>query len=342
MPTHTLIDPKIPVLEPALDPQQAQIQFQNHCTLGSELRVTSTTLIRHKPGRRALIAYDVNTPNGPLTLLGKIRAKGTDYNSYRVQQTLWDQGFAADSPDGYAVPEPMGVISDWNMWLQHCVLGVPATQVLPTATGVDLAHRIAALIHKLHRTPVPTIKTHTLIDELAILHQRLPLVAQDHPQWHSRITHLLSACDVVCDSASKVLNPATLMPTGIHRDFYGDQILVDGDRLWLVDLDLYCQGHPALDIGNFIAHITEQSLRQMGDPEAMADREIALQTAFVHACPKTVLSAQDWHRAIALYTTLTLVRHVHISTRIPARRPFTEALLTLAEDRLKLAMPTCL
>jgi thiamine kinase-like enzyme len=73
------------------------------------------------------------------------------------------------------------------------------------------------------------------------------------------------------------------LPTSlIHRDFYPDQILVDRDRLWLVDLDLCCQGDPALDIGNFIAHITEQSLRQTGDPSAM-EQEAALREAFIQA-----------------------------------------------------------
>lgn len=65
--------------------------------------------------------------------------------------------------------------------------------------------------------------------------------------------------------------------------FYPDQVLVDRDRLWLVDLDLCCQGDPALDIGNVIAHITEQSLRQMGNPSALGDQEAALQDAFIQA-----------------------------------------------------------
>jgi hypothetical protein len=30
-----------------------------------------------------------------------------------------------------------------------------------------------------------------------------------------------------------------------------------------------------------------------------------------------------------------LVRHIHISTRIPDRRPYTEAILTLCEQRLR-------
>src|SRR2546426_9353652 len=38
-------------------------------------------------------------------------------------------------------------------------------------------------------------------------------------------------------------------------------VIVNGERLFLLDFDLYCEGDPALDIGNFLGHITEQSLR---------------------------------------------------------------------------------
>ena len=36
--------------------------------------------------------------------------------------------------------------------------------------------------------------------------------------------------------------------TFIHRDFYPDQVLVDGARVYLLDLDLYSLGEPPLDV----------------------------------------------------------------------------------------------
>ncbi|WP_204141630.1 phosphotransferase [Halomicronema sp. CCY15110] len=327
------LDPKIPFLADALDLHQAQTQLQ---PIFPNLReVTAATLIRHKPGRRALIKYQLDTSAGPLTLLGKIRAKGTDWNSYKIQQALWNGGWAADRPDGFSVPEPLGVIPKWHMGLQRQVPGIPATDVLLTDAGIPLARRIAALAHKLHHTPIPTPKTHTLTDELRILHDRLPLVADQHPHWRSRLTTLLQTCDTLAHSPTHRLH----LPTyPIHRDFYPDQILVDRDRLWLIDLDLCCQGDPAIDIGNFIAHITEQSLRQTGDPTAMGDQEAAFREAFMRAwlsagADKHTVEINQLHRAIELYTVLSLVRHIHISNRIPARRHLTAAILTLCETR---------
>ncbi|HEY9888233.1 MAG TPA: hypothetical protein V6D02_07510, partial [Candidatus Obscuribacterales bacterium] len=124
------------------------------------------------------------------------------------------------------------------------------------------------------------------------------------------------------------------------RDFYPDQLLVDNDRLWLVDLDLCCQGHPALDIGNFIAHMTEQSLRHTGQPTAMAKQEAALRTAFMQgwssaAAGHPPLDASQLSLAIEHYTCLSLVRHIHISDRMASRRCYTERILSLCETRLQ-------
>jgi thiamine kinase-like enzyme len=317
------IDAKMPFLPEALDPEQVQQQFSQSLAIAPNIQVQRIQLIRHKLGRRCLIEYDLRDEQGKtMTLIGKIRAKGTDIRSYEVQQALRQAGFREDSADGIAVPEPLGIIPKWQMWIQRKVSGTVATQLLLEPNGSMLAKRIAEAAHKLHQTYVPTRRRHTISDELKILHERLPLVLQDYPQWHARIERVLAAC--------QQLGQITPEPKrcGIHRDFYPDQVIVDGDRIYLIDLDLYCESNPAIDIGNFIAHIKEQSLRTFGDPNRLINCETALEARF------TQLSGQEFQKAIASYVTLTLVRHIYISTQFPERRTFTEALLSLCEQRL--------
>src|SRR5207245_1267913 len=90
---------------------------------------------------------------------------------------------------------------------------------------------------------------------------------------------------------------------------------VDDGRLFLLDFDLYCEGDPALDIGNFLGHVTEQSLRTLGGAGALADQEHAIEERFVEL--SGVAPA-----AVRAYATLTLVRHIYLSTLFPERRPF--------------------
>src|SRR5262249_1258963 len=87
-------------------------------------------------------------------------------------------------------------------------------------------------------------------------------------------------------------------------------------------------GDPGLDIGNFVGHVTEQSLRTLGDARALADREETLQERFGE------LSGKAARAAARAYALLTLVRHIYLSTQFPQREPFTEAVLELCEQRL--------
>ena len=318
----------MPFVAGAIDPLRVQQLFLQCLPQDyTKVNLCAIRVIRHKPGRRCLIEYDLEIENPDassqvITLIGKVRAKGTDISSYQLQQSLWNAGFSDDSEDGISVPEPIGVVPEFQMWLQRKVPGEIATHLLAKPSGITLAKRIAEASHKLHQAGIPPKRSHTMADELRILHERLPMVAQLYPHLQKRLERVLEACEN--------LGAATPEPQlrGIHRDFYPDQVIVDGNRLYLLDLDLYCEGNPSLDIGNFIGHITEQSLRTLGSPDAFADREVALEKRFVE------LSGEATRAAVHSYTTLTLVRHIYISTQFAERRPFTETLLELCEQRL--------
>ncbi|MBI3966348.1 MAG: phosphotransferase [Chloroflexi bacterium] len=338
-------DSELPLLRRALDPAVVSLHVERlfasraiegesraravpPCDSRSGLvEVREIRVVRHKPGRRCLVEYDLNVrgPTGrwePLRLLGKMRSKGPDVGGYRLQEQLWCAGFGADGADGISVPEPVAVVPELGLWLQHKVSGIPATRALVEPAGAELAGRLAEAIHKLHRAGIPPGRRHTIADELRILQDRLAIVARLRPEWADRLERLLRACDRL----GAALPESRLR--GIHRDFYSDQVVVDGRRLYLVDFDLYCAGDPALDVGNFLGHLTEQALRIYGRPDALADREAALAARFLE------LDREATPHAVRAYTTLTLARHIYLSTLFPERRHLTETLLDLCEQRL--------
>ena len=324
-------DPQMPFLAGALDPQQAQLRLEQaiHAQPGApdRIRLRAIRVTRHRPGRRCVIEYDVEAEPQEGTpvrhiLLGKVRAKGLDRAGYRLAESLREAGFDPTSEDDIAVPRPLGMIPEFQMWLQEKVPGTEATDLFTGPNGIQLATRIAEASHKLHCADIPPRRRHTMADELAILHERLPAVAQMQPQWATSLARILEACDRLGGSV-----PAPAF-RGIHRDFYADHVILDGSVLYLIDFDLYCEGDPALDIGNFMGHLTEQAMRTLGDPEVLMDREEALQERFLE------LSGVHHRPAIRAYALLTLVRHIWISTRLPERRPFTECVLELCRQRL--------
>ena len=110
---------------------------------------------------------------------------------------------------------------------------------------------------------------------------------------------------------------------------------MDGKRVWLLDLDLLSAGDPALDAGNFVGHLVEWSIRKPGARRALEDAATVFTERFLE------LSGEDLREAVGIYTTLTLARHISISTQFPDRRPFTEQLLTLCEMRCGLGNMPC-
>jgi hypothetical protein len=83
-------------------------------------------------------------------------------------------------------------------------------------------------------------------------------------------------------------------------------------------------------VGNFIGHITEESLRTREDAAAWQDREQAMEDRFVE------LSGESVRASVRVYTILTLARHIYLSTQFPERAAWTEAVLELCEQRLGL------
>jgi len=338
----------MPTLALALDPDAAKEELKRRLPRLSgengKLRLKAIRVVRHKPGKRCVVEYDVRT-EGPesrgqtVTLIGKVRARRFGKEGYRLLQKFWNAGFESESADGISVPEPLGFVPRFQMWFQQKVSGETATRLLGGPDGVELARRVAEAADKLHRAEVPAERRHAMADELRILHECLGKVAAVKREWTPRLERVLAACDRL---GSSVPEPR---PCGIHRDFYPAQVIFaaakpparseEGDstnpsqrRVYLIDFDLYCLGDPGLDAGNFIGHVTEQSLRELGDARAWAQAEEAFEERFVE------LSGLSCRPAVRAYTTLTLVRHIYLSTQFPKRQELTPALLDLCEERL--------
>lgn len=255
-------------------------------------------------------------------MLGKIRARGLDRRTFELVAALRRAGFDDSAADRIHTPAALGEVAEYNMWLQAKVPGRPLSFAC-RERWIQEAVRAADAIYKLHTSPVTSTRSHTIDDEMAILSQRLEtLAAANDGRRSRRLRRVLQACRRLAGRLA--LRPVTI----IHRDFYHDQVLINGDRVWLVDLDLCAHGDPALDLGNFVAHLRELALRRYGDSLALR----AVENAFTRRYQRRL--ARDIDDVIAIYTTLSLARHIQLSSVLPGRRHLTGALLTLTESRL--------
>jgi len=84
----------------------------------------------------------------------------------------------------------------------------------------------------------------------------------------------------------------------LHRDFYDKQVLVGPDRLTLLDLDTITAGDPALDVGNFLAHVRLRRLQVCQYDENLSAAGRAFLTAY--GADAELGSRVRWWQAAAL------------------------------------------
>ncbi len=330
-PFNSKLDPAIPTVVLALNPEYMTEQFQNLstvCRVGESLQIKSIEVIRHKPEKRCLIEYTCELKSEKksrtLVFLGKIRTNRSGKRDYRLQQCLWSGGFSRSHTNIVSVARPMGRLKSVHMWLQKKVVGKNLTNLLSKPESLSIMPTIAYAAHKIHTSDLRVERQHTLLDELTILKNNFQLVSTNFPHLETRLHHLLKkACFISNELHDRKLRP-------IHRDFYSDQIIVAPSKnvIYVVDFDLFCMGDPAVDIGNFIGHLTEYAIRICGNEQALQDHEDALLASFIS------FAGDKEYYPVKVYTLLTLMRHIYLSTLFPERQAFMMGILNLCEQRI--------
>lgn len=299
--------------------------------LPPQSQLQACRIVRHKPGRRAIIHYQFAEPDHRQQheVLGKYSKKGVNSAAFDYQKCLWRQGWDDTAP--FTVPEPLALLPEWNIWLQRKVDAVTLTErLIPSEPrlaelGTLVGKALAALHQHQGLQLAVAAKTWRIADELAVLRKGLHKVAALYPHWQARLARLLRACEHL----SLPLNREKT--SCVHRDFYPDQVMIDSQqplRLTLLDFDLCCTSAPALDAGNYLAHVRELALRQYGDIHALDSHEQAFTTAFLTDSPEVD------PLSVMAFTTLALARHIFLSTQFTERHHTTATLIALCEQAL--------
>lgn len=330
------------VSEPVAASDETLVKLQNVSLMAEPLNgvlalpegsmLSDCTLIRHKPGRRALLDYHFTLSGTAeeINVLGKYGVKGADRRSFINQMTLWQNGFNQGSD--VSVPEPLALLPDYHLWLQRKVKARSLAAFLTEESELleRLGGRVAIALTKVHHSgALQEVIGHRywhISDEMTVLQRRLKEAAALRPQWEKRILLVLDACEKLSVQLVSEKN------VSLHRDFYFDQVMVchqDPQRLILLDFDLCCMGAAALDAGNYLAHVRELALRLRGDVTRFASHE----QAFTHVFLNTSDGVTPF--AVEGYTTLSMARHIYLSTQFADRAHTTEILLSLCEQALQ-------
>lgn len=211
-----------------------------------------------------------------------------------------------------AVPEALHYDAARCCLVQARADGMPLGAALAAAVDADsrdaLLQRAGRALGELHGLDPVALGAGTpkqLADHINDLMRPHPLsVALALPEHAARL-RALTARLLEAGAALGSVPPAV----PLHRDFHVSQMFVDGERIALIDWDLFAAGDPSLDVGNFMMHLELRCGAEFESAQtaflsgyvavrpADALARVPLYQAFNHlrrACKSFRLQAEGW------------------------------------------------
>ncbi len=301
--------------------------------------VADIGVLKYKPGRRCVLGYTLigrHRRTGAASVhrvVGKVFRDERGERLHRLQQSLWDGGFGPQAPDGIHVPRSLGYAPKMRMHLQERAPGYTLNELVVQGPIAAYGPRAAQALAKLHAFAVPEaiapdLGRYTLADELANLETFASHLRAWRPADAPTIDRLHQALRGWGAELSAVAAPAP-----IHRDFYYSQLLFAGNRVTLIDFDLFAWGDPAIDAANFITHLRFMGLDLLDDWDALAADAAGFADAYARHRPT---DAAFWARC-AFYEASTIFRLLHVAAPRPGLAPLFPELLARAATSLEVA-----
>ena len=167
--------------------------------------------------------------------------------TYWLLRTLWDKASAGG--EGFTVGRPIAYLSGLRTLIQEEVSGTPFRDVLlRDDEATPVVRKVARALAALH------------LDHGVTLRYRLPWKEKEVATLE-RVGELLQrVCPhlrpTIEETVSAIVAGFEEVPTGpIHGDFRPDHIILDGDRVVLLDLDDFAEADPVLDVARILSYL---------------------------------------------------------------------------------------
>lgn len=233
----------------ALDSMTPAAEAGNqHGASGHSAGPRGTRLLGYKPLYRCVL-------RGGDSLTGDWIAKLYGGNrDVQAAETYAQLGEASD-PGPVYIPRPDSHDRTRRTLRWQVSAGEPLMQALAAESRPELVRRAARVIAHLHGSQAGWTRRHTPSDELATVARWARLASRVSPMLRGWLDQALDSLRTSVEQ----LPAGPYLPS--HRDFYDKQLLMDGERIVLLDLDMACLAEPELDIGNFLAHLHLRELQ---------------------------------------------------------------------------------
>ncbi len=318
-----LLDPALPALDVALDrnavaPVLAALLGEEG---GDGLRVLSADIVKHKRGRRCAIVYSLERRGGPIRLFAKV------FGGDRGASVLTTMARVSEAVGGgeLRVPRPVGYDPSLRLLVTEFLEGTSLAVALYRGLSDLPAIRMAASIAALHAAQASLPRRWTAQKEVRNTAEWIAGLTGRGGKPGGRALELLGWLE------RETARLPEAADTVVHRDFYADQVHDCGGATAILDLDDARRGDPAVDVGNFLAHL---ALRCLQFPETSSSCARARAPFLDAYCGRREGALGDgFERRIRFYEAASLLRLSGVYAARPRwSRSLPQALLHACEQ----------
>jgi hypothetical protein len=305
---------------------QAALKGQAH---GAAVRVVAVHVVRYKPERKCVLRYDIQGTTGigpPSVVYAKVVRPSHLARTPRLLTWIRESAGAI----GFDLPEPLAVLPRLGTELYSRVPGTPLS-ALGEADEFPLAcRRVGRALRQFHGLRVPAAPRRNVEARIAQLERSAAELLLLLPSDERRIERLRRQLSL------RLPRAGSLRSCLIHGDFHGDNVLVEGDRVGLVDLDDCARGDPAEDLGSMWAQLTWLSTKGIRRPPPLERGRQAVLDGYLEGGAAETLANAPLQAALHCFLfAYQCLRHAPA----PARRDQAQALLATCEEILEKGLP---
>jgi hypothetical protein len=253
----------------------------------ADMRIEACTpeVLSYKPGSRCTLRYHLTYPpelagrGWPANVIAKTYRKDSKgRNAYDGMLALWRSPLA--SGDVVTLAEPLAYIPELKIMVQGPVAGAQSLEdMLKAALDANSQPAMEELYDYMRKTAIALAAFH----QSGVRHGQTVALAERFAEIRSLIARLLVPAPELAGAVEPLLarlealaaeHPAdAAVPT--HGTFNPEQVLIDGERIGIIDFDDFCLAEPALDVALFRAAIKDIGMNAL-DENMARNREIRL------------------------------------------------------------------
>jgi hypothetical protein len=254
-------DPGLPSLEILIRIQdQSLISKKLGALLGGEIEILNFEVLGYRLEKRCVIRFTMRNKDGSSgarNIVAKAYRPSRFSKALKLVSSSKNKGVGYDSPDGITVPRILAGDTELSVVFMEDAPGISLHFLMEKDIFVSACSAAGRTLRKLHNLEADDLKNHSKLDELGNLRKLLELINNMYPEFKDSFNKELENLtkSAVVEYSENVFS---------HRDFFDKQMLFSESRSTLLDCDNAAAADPALDVGNFIAHLT---LREMQHPD---------------------------------------------------------------------------